>query len=134
MLYSTLSDWQGRVRKELNLVDEDEKLKNQRRIIRCLISGGDSLYHVSIMSDTDAENCIPYTTTLTYCIIFFPEILGCIASRYSIKPRGNSESESYRFDISSSAVTARPRYSLRAPFSLARNCQVLEVYPLNFIH
>lgn len=67
------------MRKELNLVDEDEKLKNQRRIIRCLISGGDSLYNVSIMSDTDAENCIPHTTTLTYSIIFFPEILGCIA-------------------------------------------------------
>lgn len=129
-LCSTLSDWQGRVRKELNLVDEDEKLRNQRWIIRCLIPGGGSLYIVSIMSDTDAETCIPHTTTLTYCIIFFPEILCCIAWRYSIKPRGNTESESYRFDISSSAVTARPKYSLRAPFSLAWNCRVLK----QFIH
>lgn len=52
---------------------------HQRCIIKCLIYGEGSLYIVSIMSDTDAENCIPHIITLTYSIIFLPEILGCIA-------------------------------------------------------
>lgn len=83
------------------------------------ISGGDVLYIISIMSDTDAENCILHIITFIYSIIFLLEILGCIARRYSIKLRGNTRSESYQFDISSSAVTARPKYSLWASFSLA---------------
>lgn len=104
--------------------------KHWRCVISCLISSGGRLYIISIMSDTDAENCILHIITLTYSTILLPEFLGCIARRHSIKLKGNTRSESYQFDISSSAVTARPKYSLQAAFSLAWNCQLLK----QFIH
>lgn len=53
--------------------------KQQRSVIRCLISRGGSLYIISIMSDTDAENRILHIITLIHSIIFLPAILGCIA-------------------------------------------------------
>lgn len=109
---------------------ERNVVKHQRYVIRHPISGGNVLYIISIMSDRDAENCILYIITFIYSIIFLPEILGCIAWRNSIKPRGNAGSESYQFDISSSAVTVRPKYSPQASFSLAWNCQVLKQFIL----
>lgn len=69
-----------------------------------------------------------HSSTLTYSTIFLPETPGCIALRYSITLRRNSRSESHQFDISSFAVTARPKCSLWASFSLAWNCRVLKQF------
>lgn len=74
------------------------------------------------------QKTVFFIITFIYSIIFLPEVLGFITRRNSGKLRGSTRSETYQFDIFSSAVTARPKYSLWASFSVTWNCCVLKQF------